>query len=69
MLVTGGRDGSINVWSCHRGRHLQAIEKAHLSNAHASKGLFAFHMHLNPQPVHHEQLAGWSSPVRFWQVT
>lgn len=38
MLVTGGRDGSINVWSCHRGRHLQAIEKAHLINTHPSKG-------------------------------
>ncbi len=38
MLVTGGRDGSINVWSCHRGRHLQTIDKAHLTNAHSSKG-------------------------------
>ena len=38
MLVTGGRDGSINVWSCHRGRHLQAIEKAHPTNTHSSKG-------------------------------
>ncbi|KAL0019249.1 hypothetical protein WJX77_001067 [Trebouxia sp. C0004] len=38
MLVTGGRDGSINVWSCHRGRHLQTIHKAHLTNAHSSKG-------------------------------
>ncbi|KAL0048506.1 hypothetical protein WJX82_004799 [Trebouxia sp. C0006] len=38
MLVTGGRDGTINVWSCHRGRHLQTIHKAHLTNAHSSKG-------------------------------
>lgn len=38
MMVTGGRDGSINVWSCHRGRHLQAIEKAHSTNPHSSKG-------------------------------
>ena len=37
MMVTGGRDGNINVWSCHRGRHLQAIEKAHPTNFH-SKG-------------------------------
>ena len=38
MMVTGGRDGSINVWSCHRGRHLQVIEKAHPTNSHSSKG-------------------------------
>lgn len=38
MMVTGGRDGSINVWSCHRGRHLQAIDKAHPTNPHSSKG-------------------------------
>ena len=38
MLVTGGRDGTINVWSCHRGRHLQTIHKAHLTNVHSSKG-------------------------------
>lgn len=38
MMVTGGRDGSINVWSCHRGRHLQAIEKAHATSPHSSKG-------------------------------
>ena len=38
MMVTGGRDGSINVWSCHRGRHLQAIEKAHPTIPHSSKG-------------------------------
>ena len=39
MLVTGGRDGTINVWSCHRGRHLQTIHKAHLTNVHSSRGM------------------------------
>ena len=30
MLVTGHHDGTIHVWSAGRGRHLQAIEGAHV---------------------------------------